>query len=213
MSLNQDDLKAVIQRYQARIAEHGVNFASMASGSLAKQHLRHSIHASALRPTTHPTTVLDIGCGLGQFYHYLQAEEIAVQYTGYDIVPEYVDTCRTMYPDSHFEQRNIFDVGIDGHYDTVVMSQVLNNRYRQSSNVAVMEQALKLAFAHSRVSVSVDMMSNQVDYENPDLFYYDPAQLLQIARRITRRVIVRHDYRPFEFCVQLFHADVAGYIA
>ena len=55
--------------------------------------------------------------------------------------------------------RNIFLEGIAGSYDTVVMSQVLNNRYHKSDNMQVMQRALDLAFQHTRVSVSVDMLS------------------------------------------------------
>jgi len=208
--LDPEDVTRVLQRYQQRIAEHGPTFASLNSGSEAKQAIRHEVHASALRGVM--PSVLEIGCGLGDFYRYLKQHGHDCSYMGYDIVPEYVEQCRRQYPDARFECRNIFVEGIESKFDTVVMSQVFNNRYRKSDNLQVMKRALELAFEHSRVSVSVDMISTYVDFQNPDLFYYPPEKIFQIAKAIAPRVVLRHDYRAFEFCIQLFHSDVEGYV-
>ncbi len=205
-----DDLNAVMGRYQRRIAEHGPTHASMASGNPEKQRARHAVHATALFGE-HPH-ILDIGCGLGEFYAFLCDNGRSVRYEGYDIVAEYIAECRRRYPEARFEQRNIFAEGIGGMYDTIVMSQVLNNRYRHSDNMRVLQTALTLAFQHTRVSVSVEMMSDNVDYQNEDLYYYSPEAVFAFARGLTRRVILRHDYRPFEFTIQLLHETVPGYV-
>jgi len=89
---------------------------------------------------------------------------------------------------------------------------VLNNHYRKSDNMKVMQRALELAFEHTRVSVSVDMLSSYVDFRNPDLFYYSPEEIFRMAKAIAPRVVIRHDYRAFEFCVQLFHEEAEGYL-
>lgn len=210
MPLNQDDKKNVVQRYKNRIEQHGVTFESLSSGSEEKQRIRHQVHASVLYGDK--PSVLDVGCGLGQFRQYLSDNNHSVAYTGYDIVPEYVDACRERYPEDNFEGRNIFETGIEGQYDSIILCQVLNNRYEKSSNMEVMKFALEHCFEHSKVSVSIDMLSSYVDFEHPEVFYYDPRDIFDIARSITKRVIIRHDYRPFEFCIQLIHDDVEGYV-
>jgi hypothetical protein len=208
--LDPDDVSLVIQRYQRRIAEHGPTFASLNSGSEEKQAIRQWVHASALRGER--PSILEVGCGLGDFYKYLSGQQRDCFYHGYDIVAEYITECRRTYPKAKFEVRNIFVEGIDGTYDTVVMSQVLNNRYQKSDNMQVMQRALELAFQHTRVSVSVDMLSTYVDFRNPDLFYYSPEEIFRMAKAIAPRVLIRHDYRAFEFCVQLFHQEAEGYL-
>jgi ubiquinone/menaquinone biosynthesis C-methylase UbiE len=208
--LDPEDVNLVIQRYQRRIAEHGATFASLNSGSQEKQAIRQWVHASALRGDR--PSILEVGCGLGDFYRSLIAQNRHCVYQGYDIVPEYISQCRHDFPQSKFEVRNIFLEGIDGNFDTVVMSQVLNNRYQKSDNMRVMQRALELAFQHSRISVSVDMLSTYVDFRNPDLFYYAPEEIFRMAKAIAPRVLIRHDYRAFEFCVQLFHQEAEGYL-
>src|SRR5439155_18427334 len=125
----------------------------------------------------------------------------------YDIVPEYVAECQRAYPQAKFEVRNIFLDGIASTYDTVVMSQVLNNRYQKSDKMQVTRSALELSFQHTRVSVSVDMLSTYVDFRNPDLYYYSPEEIFRMAKAIAPRVLIRHDYRAFEFCIQLLHPE------
>jgi len=208
--LDPEDASRVIQRYQQRIAEHGATFASLNSGSEEKQAIRQWVHASALRGQR--PSILEVGCGLGNFYKYLVEHKRDCSYHGYDIVPEYVAECQRVYPQAEFDVRNIFLNGIEGSYDTVVMSQVLNNRYQKSDNMLVMRRALELAYQHTRVSVSVDMLSTYVDFRNPDLFYYSPEDIFRMAKAIAPRVLIRHDYRAFEFCVQLFHQEAEGYV-
>jgi len=208
--LDPDDVTQVVRRYQQRIAEHGTTFASLNSGNPEKQELRHQVHASALKADR--SSILEVGCGLGDFYKHLRSRHIDCSYHGYDIVPEYIAECRSLYPAAKFEVRNIFEDGIAGSYDTIIMSQVLNNRYQKSDNLQVMRRALELAFAHCRLSASVDMLSTYVDFHNPDLFYYSPEQIFGIAKSLASRVVIRHDYRAFEFCVQMFHQDAGGYL-
>jgi SAM-dependent methyltransferase len=208
--LDPEDVNHVVRRYQKRIAKHGVTLASLKSGSIEKQSIRHHIHSLSLMGSC--PTVLDIGCGLGGFYQYLKGHAQDCRYTGYDIVPKYIAECIKQYPEANFEVRNIFYEGIGGNFDTIIMSQVLNNRYRKSDNLQVMKKAITMAFQQSLVSVSLDMMSTYLDYQNPDLFYYPPEEIFRFAKSIARRVVLRHDYRPFEFCIQLFHENAAGYV-
>ncbi len=208
--LHPDDVSQVLRRYEQRIERHGPTFASLNSGNEQKQALRHGVLASALRGAK--PSILEVGCGLADFYKYLLQHQQDCSYRGYDIVPDYITECRRNYPEAGFTVRNIFDEGIEGTYDTIVMSQVLNNRYQKSDNLQVMQRALALAFQHTRISVAIDMLSTYVDFRNPDLFYYPPEEIFRMAKAIAPRVIIRHDYRAFEFCVQLYHEDVEGYV-
>jgi SAM-dependent methyltransferase len=208
--LSEKDLVKILERYKNRINEFGVSFDSMKSGSIEKQLIRHKIHANSLK--TENPKILDIGCGLGQFYIYLQEQNINCIYTGYDIVNEYINKCIKDYPNSTFYNRNIFENGIDKEYDNIIMSQVLNNKYSHSDNMQVMIETMKMAYEHSKIAVSIDMMSNYVDYKSEELYYYSPEVIFMEAKKITKRVILRHDYRPFEFCIQLYHNNVEGYV-
>ncbi len=200
-ALDPRDANAVIERYRRRIEQCGPTPASLNSGSVEAQRRRHAVHAAAL--PSKDVTVLDVGCGVGMFYEFLRQHGFAGAYTGYDIVPQYVERCRQRFPQARFELRNVVAEGIDGTYDAIVFSQVFNNRYQYSDNMQVVEHVLRTAVAHARYSVSIDFLSTRVDYREAHLFYYDPAALLRLGLSLAPRVVLRHDYRPHEFCLQL----------
>ena len=74
----------------------------------------------------------------------------------------------------------------------------------------VMQRALELAFQHSSISVSVDMLSNMFQFRNPDWFYYSPMEIFRIAKAITERVVMRHDYMDSEFCISAISSGSRG---
>jgi 2-polyprenyl-3-methyl-5-hydroxy-6-metoxy-1,4-benzoquinol methylase len=209
-TLNESDLNYIKNRYEKRIEEHGVTFDSLKSGSTEKQQIRHQIHTSSFR--TSSPSVLDIGCGLGDFYRYLVDNKISCHYTGFDIMKQYVEFCKENYPNCDFQERNVLENGIDKSYDNIVLSQVLNNRYQKSDNMEVMKQMLTECFEHANVAVSIDMMSEYVDFKSEELYYYSPEKIFSFAKTLTKRVAIRHDYRPYEFCIQLYKMESPGFV-
>jgi SAM-dependent methyltransferase len=201
--LSPEDLDYIRSRYQRRIAEKGLTFDSMNSGTREKQRLRHQVHAEAVRPGQ---SVLDVGCGLGDFCRFLQERGFSGQYTGTDIVPEYIEHCRQNFPDGTFVLADALSGGFPGEFDTIVASQVFNARYPTADNRAVVQSFLADAFAHARHAVSIDLLTSYVDYHEDYLYNYAPEEMFTFAKGLTRLVSLRHDYLPFEFALQLFRA-------
>ena len=199
--LDNSDLSYVKKRYQNRIKDYGTTFKSMNSGDLNKQNRRHHNHSRWIRKND---TILDIGCGLGQFFIHLRKKKHLGDYTGYDIVPEYVEYCQSQWPKTRFLLRNLFEQGIDQKYDVIVASQVFNNNYKKSKNVDVIRQFLEEAFESCRRFVTIDFLSSYVDYTLPTMFYYQPEEVFKLGKKISRFVAVHHDYLPFEFTLQIF---------
>jgi len=197
-----NDKEMVLARYMERIKQSGMTIDSLNSGSVEKQHARHEAHAAIF--SKDKASVLDIGCGIGQFSDYLTLKGIAHQYNGYDIVPDYITYCKEHFPEGHFEVRNVFEQGIEGEYDYIVLSQVLNNRFRDSDNMQVMKEMMRICFEKTKVALSIDMMSTYVDFRSDELFYYQPEEIFSYAKSLTTRVALRHDARPYEFLIQLF---------
>jgi hypothetical protein len=47
-------------------------------------------------------------------------------------------------------------------------------------------------------------MTSYVDFKHPGAWHTDPAWALTAANRLTRRVTLRADYMPYEFCLFLY---------
>ncbi|HYE77140.1 MAG TPA: methyltransferase domain-containing protein [bacterium] len=205
------DRDAILARYRSRFAAHGPTVAALASGSEAKQTLRHRILTEI--GDLQGASVIDLGCGLGHLLGSLEDRWIRTRYIGVDLVPEFIDHCRATYGD--LEPSPAFIVGdlfADGcaligslpEADYGFASQVFNNRYAEANNWDLFRAAVTSLFGRCRMGVAVDCLTTRVDFQEPHLFYYNPADLLSFGLSLTRRAVLRHDYPLFEQTLYLY---------
>ena len=154
--------------------------------------------------------VLDLGCGLGDFYQFLIQRGIRPHYTGYDITPEFIEHAQARFPEAHFEVRDVQTEGIPEKFDYVVSSQTFNNRLAHEDNMKVMQDVLRIGYQASDKGMAIDMFTSYVDFREERLFYYSPEEIFRFSKTLTKRVLLRHDYPLFEFTVYLYR-DFAGW--
>ena len=199
--MNDADKVEIVERYRARLQTHGAGIQALASGTLDRRAIRFGVLSEI--GDLEGCSVLDIGCGLGDFYAYLQERDIDVRYTGYDITPEFVELAAQRHPSARFQIRDVQAEGIPEKFDYVVSSQTFNNRLKNEDNMAVMKDVLRLAYSASTKGVAFDMLTDHVDFKEDRLFYYSPEEIFRYAKTLTKRVSLRHDYPLFEFTVYL----------
>jgi SAM-dependent methyltransferase len=73
-------------------------------------------------------TVLDAGCGLGDFYGYLRERGIGARYTGCDLSTPHVDAARTAYPEAEFVAGDVRDLLAGARFDYVIGCGLLHLR-------------------------------------------------------------------------------------
>jgi SAM-dependent methyltransferase len=201
-SLSDKDRAELIGRYSTRFDRHGVDPRTLNVGDPEKYKRQHAVHAAIGR--LEGTVVLDIGCGLANFYDYLQGRGVNVRYIGYDVVEPFIAANRARFPEAEFRLADISSDDITDPCDYVVMCQVFNNRYRDADNVAVVDAAIRRAFAAARKGVSIDMMSSYVSRMEDNLFYYSPERMFGFAKTLTPYVSLLHGYLEHHFTMQLF---------
>ncbi len=195
------DKKRIIDRYNARLAQYGNDIKTLAVGPEEHRHIRHRVLCEI--GLASGCSVLDVGCGFGEFYKYLNEQGINVQYVGYDINTELIDIAKKRYPMAEF---GVKDIQTDPfpEFDFIVSSSSFNHLLIEIDNYAFIEEILRVCFAHAKQGVAIDFLTKYVDYEAPEIFYYSPEHVFSIAKKITKRVCLRHDYPLFEFCIYLF---------
>jgi SAM-dependent methyltransferase len=201
--MNANDKDRIIQRYNQRLDLYGYDIRTLASGTEERRLVRFQVLRDvgiALHPEC---TVLDVGCGFGDFYSFLRKESLPVRYTGYDINPRLIEVARQKYPEAAFEVRDILTEEFDT-FDFIVSSSTFNLALDHEDNYQHMAGVLKTSYSHSTQGVAVDFLSSYVDFKTPEAFHYEPERIFSIAKSITKRVCLRHDYPLFEFCVYLY---------
>lgn len=155
-----------------------------------------------------PFSIADIGCGLGDFAHFLNLSGYSkVQYYGFDqneeIVAEALAANRTERGISFAPVRDLKSLGV---FDYAVASGIFNSKFDTPDAswiahvVSVLEDIDRLArcgFAFNMLTVYSDAEKMQ-----PDLFYGDPRFFFDLClQRFARNVAVLQDYDEFDFTV------------
>jgi hypothetical protein len=201
-ALSEKDRLDLVSRYSTRFAQHGVNPMALNVGDPTKYAQQHTIHAAI--GDLEGATLLDVGCGLANFYESLTARGVRVRYIGYDVVQPFIEADQARFPEAIFRLLDVSTEAIADECDYVVMCQVFNNRYRDADNLAVVEGAISKCFAAARKGVSIDMLSTYVSRMEDNLFYYSPERMFGFAKTLTPYVSLLHGYLEHHFTLQLF---------
>jgi ubiquinone/menaquinone biosynthesis C-methylase UbiE len=197
----------MLSRYNERLAAVGPTREALAVGPQA----RHDLRFAALTEVgiRAGDTVLDIGCGLGDFLGFLQARSMEVRYIGVDLNPQLIAHARARHPDAEFLVADAIEDPLP-EADWVVSSTAFNLRLTSMDNRALAQHVLERAFRVARRGVAIDFLSRFAEFQHPDAYHYDPLELFAYAKTLTKRVVLRHDYPLFEFMLYLY-PDFAGW--
>lgn len=151
-------------------------------------------------------SVLDVGCGLGDFLQHLQSVgQAPSSYTGYDLVPEFVDAAKqSNVSQAKFEVRDFFEDKIE-KVEHIVAFGIFNHLAGKSEREGEerLSEFLSKAVASSQKTVILDFLSDKVEFRrNPDRDrHWDPGRVLNLALSHSKSVVLDHGYLPFEFMV------------
>jgi SAM-dependent methyltransferase len=205
--MHEADVERIVRRYSARLREHGDDIRTLASGTEERRRVRFDVLTDVGIGTG--ASVVDVGCGFGDYFGYLRERGIAVDYTGIDINPDLVAVARAKYPAARFLVDDI-QRNPPPRCDFFVSTSAFNLPLDHEDNYHFAGEMLRTMYERARGGVAVDFLTSYVDYRSPHGFHYEPERLLTIAKRITKRVAIRHDYLLFEFCVYLY-PDFTGW--
>ncbi|TXH76317.1 class I SAM-dependent methyltransferase [Thiobacillus sp.] len=198
-----DDKLLIRQRYKDRLQQYGPGIRALASGTEERRAIRFDVLTEI--GIGDGATVLDVGCGLADYFAHLTDRGINVRYTGIDIVPELIDSARVAHPELDLQVRDLQEEPFpDSSFDYVVCSQVFNLDLGGDKNEKLVEDMLRAMYRIASRGVAIDLLTSYVDFRQDQLHYYRPEEMFSYAKQLTRRVTLRHDYPLFEFCLYLY---------
>jgi SAM-dependent methyltransferase len=157
-------------------------------------------------------SVIDLGCGFGDFLPFLRNLGHRGYFTGYDIAPSMIDKAKELHGETDHHR---WQVGAepDDTADFAIASGIFNVRGEVTDDIwtdyifrtlDILARAGRRGFGFNILSLSSDP-----ERRRQNLFYADPAAMLShCLSRYGRSVALLQDYGLFEFTVLVRHPEV-----
>lgn len=198
------DAQNTIKRYTERYNLYGYSPKTL-GWNKNRQHIR--FDALTKMFSLQGKRILDIGCGFGDL-NYLLRRKCGDNYcyTGIDLVPKLIEKAKTLWSGDNikFYVDDFLSIDLDQHFDIAIASGIFNYKLEQIDNYDYIELVMKKAISIVKEGFAFDFLSDNVDYKLEHTFHSNPSTILIMANKLTRRIILRNDYLPFEFAVIAF---------
>jgi SAM-dependent methyltransferase len=205
----EQDRHDTLQRYRERWRQHGYDPKTLGWNKDC-QWVR--FHAALEGLSTEDfESVIDFGCGFGDFLGFLRAKHWNGRYTGIDVVDELIGEARRIHSEDtqatfvcsdmeHFSSSQKASMGL--------ALGVFNHRLHQH-NFEFVRQTIRSMWEATTHVVVCDFLSSfaEASRRRSDLFYADPREVYELASAYSRRISIGHAYMPFEFQVKIWHDD------
>ena len=150
-------------------------------------------------------TLLDVGCGFGDFYYFLKNRGILVKnYLGIDISEEIIKIGRNTYPEINKKLivKDLLTEKFDKKFDFVVLSGLFG--LKTVNNKQFLIDIITKCFSLAKKGLIFNSISNYVDYKEDHLYYVDPCWVFKFCKTLTKWVNIKYDYNPWEFLIACY---------
>jgi cyclopropane fatty-acyl-phospholipid synthase-like methyltransferase len=146
-------------------------------------------------------TVLDVGCGFGDYKNFLISKNRKVCYEGIDLNSDFIKICKQNHPDVIFRCCDIFTV--TQKYDWMIASGIFSfdGEEWESRAFSILETMLK----KTNKGIATNFLSSLSNIGIPINKKIHPSWIIDnFILKLTKKFVLRHDYFENEFLVYLY---------
>lgn len=145
--------------------------------------------------------ILDVGCGLGDYWGYLKTNQIKPKkYSGIDINENLIYEARIKYNISHF-QSGIIDKIIE-NFDFIIACGLFG--YRIENYQEKYFEMIKKMFSLSKIGLGFNMLNKNCENQEELCAYFEVLEVENFVKTLTPKVKIIKDYLPNDFTVFVY---------
>ena len=201
MDSNFSDDKKNISIYKNLLLKYGEDHRSLNWGSSNSQKLRFKILSEVGLQSGN--SVLDIGCGLLDFYKWLRKKIPGVNYFGIDLTPSMIEISQKNFPKIKLWKGDVFQNNFkDKEFDFIVASGIFV--YRKNKPIKYMKETIKKMYDICKKGIAFNSLSTFAENKTKNEFYANPSDVFNFCKKIDTNVVLRHDYLKNDFTIYLY---------
>lgn len=150
-------------------------------------------------------TILDVGCDFGDIIPLIAKKAKNFNYTGVDIVPEFIQVARRKYLQHQFVLQDYYGHPLKDKFDIISTSGTLNASLGRP--LKFRKQAIKTMFDHAKQCTVFNMAGFYPQPKNSKkgiIYYADSLTILKYCFSLTSKIIFRHHYHQKDFTILMF---------
>ncbi|MBI3511399.1 MAG: class I SAM-dependent methyltransferase [Bacteroidetes bacterium] len=198
------DLSKIEKLYSGNIEKFGIDSRSVGWKDAGSQSLRFQKLMNVVSEKNVPFTINELGCGYGELYKFLLAENFSVnKFSGYDISDEMLKSARN-YLGEDEKVKLIKGPQLEQEADYSTTSGIFNVMFdaRKEDWEDYIKETLLNMNRFSTKGFSFNLLTSYVDFKAADLYYADPAIFFDFCKReCSKQVALLHDYPLYEWTI------------
>lgn len=197
--MNNDVKNKLIDFYRKSLEEYGTNDARSVHWS--DEHSQ-EVRFDALVKIADLTdaSILDVGSGLGDLYKYFITRMISVNYSGIDIMPEFVDRSRERFAEGNFMCGDAET--LDNDYDYILASGALSFMVPEGKEHYC--KMIKRMYEHSKKGLAFNMLNEEVHPSDDTYLSYNINEVVGYCKTLSPHVEVVTGYLPWDFTIYMY---------
>jgi len=150
-------------------------------------------------------SVLDVGCGFGDFKAWRETHQCPLKYTGLDVSPDILAEATKRHPDATFYVGDLFDMNFDAQrFDWVILSGALNEQLHDDSAYA--KSVIKRMYALSQKGTAFNLLDARF-LKAHDLHSQIPNDILTFCQIICPDSALHDDYLKNDFSIYMLRPE------
>lgn len=203
-------IQSQIEFFGDLFKKYGDTPKGVSSESLKHKQLRYSMLANPIfKDSNTRVSIHDYGMGVGTFFEFLRNNfaQDSFNYSGSDIIEEYIKFARLKFPRIDIHLGDIFASSFNDNYDWIVLSGVFHQK-RDIDDLSwfnYFSETIVKAFEIAQKGIAFNVVTPYVDWTLPNIYYADLKQVMDlISTRMTRFFTLQHAYPLYECTFHVF---------